>query len=342
MSQVRLGHTLYRFALSGALALVALGGCNQGDTDGGQGNDSLGIGDHPVSDGGFGAKLSIDIVEEPIPVGERVGFFVTAVDPSGLPLAFRRVFCDSEKGIAILEPSNGGVAFEHTGPDGRMSGTLGGVHKGSYIMECRLEEGFNLVARKSTKVVGEVPPGFTGFPGAAGGNLGGGLIVDDPNNNDDRILSVTFNGTGLTNDPNGPIDITRSFNCDNDATPNENAADIEPFSFDEFTVTVQNDRSEPVTITSVGFSLVQAGVTVDAPNQGTNTVIPAGGTGTIVGSFTQGSGSGKIYAGTAVTLVDGTVPVTFTVEGATTSGSESFSLQATVNVLQGNVDNCGG
>ena len=342
MSQVRIGHTLYGFALTGAIALAALSGCNQGDTDGGQGNDSLGVGDHPVSDGGFGAKLTIDIVDEPIPVAERRGFFVTATDPSGLPLAFRRVFCDSEKGIAILEPSNGGVAFEHTGPDGRMSGVLGGVHKGSFMMECRLEEGFNLVARKSTKVVGEVPPGFGGFPGAAGGNLGGGLIVDDPNNNDDRILSVAFNGQGLTNDPNGPIDISRSFNCDNDATPNENAADIEPFTFDEFVITVQNDRLEDVTISSVDFSVVQAGVTVDAPAQGTNIVIPAGGTGTVVGSFTQGSGSGKIFAGTSTTLVNGTVPVTFQVTGATNSGSESFTLEATVNVLLGDVDNCGG
>jgi hypothetical protein len=168
---VLLGQTLLVVA---ALLIV---GC-RGNTDGG---DAAVTADTPSgqysSDGAAGASLTIR-VSGSVTVGGRTGFSVTALDPTGAPLAYIRIFCESEQGIAILEPSSGGVAFEHTGPTGFMSGVLGGLLPGSYILECRGPQGFNLVDRVSINVTGSAPSGFTGFPGAAGGNLGGGVITD--------------------------------------------------------------------------------------------------------------------------------------------------------------------
>ena len=100
----------------GALALIAAGSfaaCNnsQGNTDGGSAVSNLGTGNIPVSDGGFGAKLSLSINGVPssaaptLSVGDITEFTVFAQDPRGQGLKYQRVFCESEKGIAIIEPS---------------------------------------------------------------------------------------------------------------------------------------------------------------------------------------------------------------------------------------------
>lgn len=153
--------------------------CNnsQGDTDGGSAVSNLGNGNAPVSNGGFGAKLTIDVVgdDSNIEVGEIRGYRVVATDPRGLPLANQRVFCESERGIAILEPSSGGVAFEHTSDDGHMSGKIGCITSGSFLFECRLDQGFNLVDRVHLICRGDTT---AYFPGAAGGHLGGGNLVE--------------------------------------------------------------------------------------------------------------------------------------------------------------------
>lgn len=338
MSKIRFGRALIAAALAGALALTATVGCNSGDTDGGKGNDDAGVGNTPVSNGGFGAKLTIDIVDEPIPVGGRVGFFVTAVDPAGLPLAFRRVFCDSEKGIAILEPSNGGVAFEHTGPDGRMSGVLGGVHPGSFIIECRLEEGFNLVARKSTKVTGDIPLGFNGFPGAAGGNLGGGLIVDSPEDDDVLATAVLFlvNSSG-SGEPNGPIDISRDTDCDDDPATN----DPEPYFLDEYLATIQNKRGVDAFVTDVTISIELPSGTVTTRQLLPETLIPSGGSGEVNNTFTEVVGADtKVLVGTTTAIPAGTWNVTFNFDGEDLNGDD-FDTTFTAAVTFANIDNCG-
>jgi hypothetical protein len=163
--------------LATSLFAITYVGCNGNgrDTSGDSQSDVVG---QFVSDGGAGATLTINATG-PIAVGQRISFTVTALDPSGLPLSFIRISCESEEGIAILEPSRNGVAFESTGAGGVMSGVLGGLVPGSYVLECRGPQGFNLVDRISLLVVGSAD-GFDGFPGAAGGELGGGLLVDAP------------------------------------------------------------------------------------------------------------------------------------------------------------------
>ena len=218
-------------AVAAVVTAGAFAGCNnsQGDTDGGTATDNLGTGNIPVSDGGFGAKLVLDIHDDDINVGDTVGFFVTVTDPRGQPLPFRRVFCESEHGIAILEPSKGGVAFEHTGADGRMSGRVGGLNIGSYLMECRVEEGFNLVDRKTMRIRGPIPDGFTGFPGAAGGNLGGGRIEPD---------DLTTKGVAVS--PLSVSGVEFAGNCGGAAG---------------YTVTVSNPTGLAGTITEVAYSV---------------------------------------------------------------------------------------
>lgn len=268
-----------------------------------------------------------------------LAFFVVATDPAGAPLAFRRVFCESEKGIAILEPSSGGVAFEHTGPDGSMSGLLGGVTPGSYIIECRLEEGFNLVARRRLKVSGEVPAGFAGFPGAAGGNLGGGSIQPNPNLTVD-LLQILFNGQGLTDDPNGPIDTELWTDCNFDGLAT--LSDIEPYTYDEYKLKIKNSFNEPLQIESVQFIIHDGREVTSDPRQLTGLYIGTGDTGEVVGTFTepvQAAPYIKAFAGTTSTVIDGTYNVEFIVKGTTLSG-ESFTISNTGSVTFGGVNNC--
>ncbi|MFN8390497.1 MAG: hypothetical protein U0136_09430 [Bdellovibrionota bacterium] len=349
MSQAKFGQTLFGIALAGMLASAALAGClagGGGDTDGGQGNDDAGIGAQPVSDGGFGASLTIALDDggNELRVAERKDFFVTALDPNGLPLTDRRVFCESEKGIAILEPSSGGVAFEHTGSHGTMSGVLGGVTPGSYLLECRLEEGFNLVARKHLKVIGEVPAGFQGFPGAAGGNLGGGVIVENPNDVGNSVLTVEFLTVTGQQTANGPIDTARELDCDNNVATN----DPETYGDDNFVLKIDNPENEDLVIDSVTFT-VDDGRDVESSRQKAGLVVAAGSATTLSGTFTEPvflpSGAQtdvKAFAGTSFRVLNGTFNVNFRVRAHLAASGESVSLSTGQSVTFQDVNNCGG
>lgn len=160
-------------ALLGAAVFAGICACG-GDTDGGPGNDGVGIVDGPVSDGGFGSTLLISLESggNEIAVGDREGFLVDARDPQGLPLSYQRVSCFTERGLVLVEPTTG---YEHTNANGRMSGVLGCEVAGSFLLECRLEEGFNLRARKHFRCSGD---GRAVYDGAIGGSLGGDVALD--------------------------------------------------------------------------------------------------------------------------------------------------------------------
>lgn len=230
------------FVVSGILAA-----CGGGST-----SNSGPVSEQFVSNGGAGSKLTIELDDggNEIPTAQQVHFKVTAIDPKGAPLSNIRIFCESEKGIAIIEPSSGGVAFEHTGSSGVMSGYLGGLTPGSFLLECRGPQGFNLVARKSFKVVGDIPQGFVGWPGAAGGNLGGGVTVIDPSSAL-TITEITFSNTAGDNNRSADIDLSQNQNCDNDQTTN----DPEPFTVDNFNLTFNNASTSIIFIQSIEIDL---------------------------------------------------------------------------------------
>lgn len=320
-------------------------GCTggSGDTDGGSAADAAGeLGTQFVSDGGAGASLIIKAPSE-LRVGETDGFSVTALDPSGSPLGFIRIFCESEKGIAILEPSSGGVAFEHTSAEGYMSGLLGGLLPGSYILECRAPFGFGLIHRVTIVVRGSIPDGFQGFPGAAGGNLGGqqlqDLTPDSISGEGIFISQVRFTDGPNSTSSSGPLDISRE-TCDG-GTPLDPSDDYtEPFYFNEFQVTLQNTSTQKVIVGTIGF-IVQDGGPSSTSTQSKSVVIEPGTTGVVDGILTDFlGGSAKTFAGTTDTVVIGTYRVDIVVTGESDSG-EDFTLRQSVTITFDGVNRCG-
>lgn len=318
------------FFLSASVALFA-SACDQGDTGGGLDNTTNGT--ILVSDGGFGGSLSIEVTGG-LSVGETVGFFVRAFDPTGAPYEFIRIFCESERGIAILEPSSGGVAFESTDDSGTMSGVIGGVAPGSYILECRGPIGFQLVDRVSIVITGDTPAGFTGFPGAAGGNLGGGFIEDDPEFGEGEVFvsdaSITTVG-GTTNQ----VDIIQNGDCDGSAM----TIDPEPFGIDGYSLSISNPTQSTIEIDSVTFSIAELGVT--STSQLNQDTLAANSTASLTGFFTAFDGGlTKRFAGTTVAVPAGTFNVTFTIRGSFLDESRTFSVTRSVTILADNFNNC--
>ena len=353
MARSKYAQTLLGAVLS--VALASLVGCmgGRGDTDGGGADENNGIGVQYVSDGGSGGRIELGVRgggEWPtIGVGEEREFWVKLFDPLGAPLPFIRIFCESEKGIAIVDPSSGGVAFEHTGADGIMSGVIGGLVPGSYILECRAPEGFNLIARITIRIEGEVPEGFAGWPGAAGGNLGGGYIVDETEEAEEgEGIRLSFaglrvaSGTGTTVATNPFLDIDFIADCDIfDSDP----SDPENWIADQFVLGVTNTSEEDIIVDTVEITIL--GPTTGTAVHSVQVVVPSGttanssGSANVVGQFVEPQviSGAKVLAGSGYALPRGTYPVRFRVSGSTDNG-ESFSASATISVTFDSVDNC--
>ena len=334
MLRSKLGRTIFIVLFSAVVISLAAACGGRGDTDGGQGNDNAGLGPVFVSDGGSGGTLTIT-APFTITTGSRVGFSVTAVDPTGAPLPFIRLFCESEHGIAIIEPSSGGVGFESTNADGFMSGVLGGLAPGSYILECRGPEGFNLIDRVSIVILGEVPEGFDGFPGAAGGNLGGGVIVENPTE-DVTISAIQFTGVGYGLTANAFIDISRITDCDGDPA----TVDPEPFGPDSFSLTIVNNRDSRFVVNSVRFSIAD-GTGSFSLTESQGLIIPPNSTAAVVGTFIDSVFGGKSLAGSTIPIIRGDFNVTFTVTGQTGVGGSSISFTDSIAITIDDFDRCG-
>lgn len=323
--------TILRGLIVITTAAVVFVACKQGDTDGG-GNDTT-PGVQYVSDGAAGARLTLEL-EDDLVVAGTANFLVLATDPDGAPIPFLKITCDTERGIAILEPSTG---FEHTSTRGGMSGVLGGDAPGSYLIECRGPNGTNLLVRKTLRVAGDIPPGFTGFAGAAGGGLGGGL-VDDGDDDDVDGEQVNFNDIQFTDvipvtRQVAVIDLTQIGDCDGDVM----TADAEPFGEDAYSLSISNNRDSSIEIDSVEFAI---GGVVTSFNQSTQVIIPAGAsTSALGGPYTFISG-GKRFSGTNTAVTAGTFNVTFTVTGSNLDQTEPFTITRSAVMTANNYDNC--
>lgn len=353
MSRTSLRRSLLSVGLVGVAGLaLALVGCT-GDTDGGSSAQDAEHGNQFVGAGGT-LKIDVEADENVIQVGEQVGFFVRAADNQGRPLSFIRIFCESEKGVAIIEPSSGGVAFEHTGADGSMSGRIGGLTPGSYLLECRAPQGFNLVDRVTVKVRGEVPLGFQGFPGAAGGNLGGGRLIEQTPPPDGgvglRIAAVRVTDAGGTNST-GPLDVVQNICVDNAGLCSQTCT-AEPFTFSTYQVFIRNDTEQVAFIESITFEL--DGTNVLTTEGQAVEVAKGGGQATISGVLTTAVGcpgtsspesdichnSGDSGANASnEPVVPGTANYLITVRGETEAG-ESFTIEKEVAIQYDYVNNC--
>jgi hypothetical protein len=159
---------------------ATLAGClgGQGSTDGGSGADGDFQDDIFVSDESTTGGMRLEIAESSIAVGDTSEFLVFVRDEQQQPVPNINVICDSEGGVAILEPSTG---YALTNGRGAMSGVIGCEAPGSFQLVCRLSVGANRRQFASVRCTGDTPSDFEGFPGAGGGGLGGGSVKSAAN-----------------------------------------------------------------------------------------------------------------------------------------------------------------
>ena len=240
-----------------ALVVACVGG--GGDTDGGKSGDLADAynGDTFVADDDTVGRIEVDVLEPDLQVALTSGFFVRVFDAAGAPVPNIKVSCDSEQGVAIVEPTTG---TEITDAGGEISGKIGCEVPGSYQFGCRLPVGGN--RRKFVKIVcnGPIPNGFTGFPGAAGGGLGTGGSgtaqdggVGGVNPDGVRITSIAISDTGVSSASTTSIDTTFS-DCDTDAA----TFTAEPFFDTSATFKVVNNSNLNIRFKSLRYTVPNA------------------------------------------------------------------------------------
>ncbi len=243
-----------RFGLQTVLlgSIAALWGClgGQGSTDGGSGADNNSRGSVFVADETTTGGIEVEVEEASIAVGDTSGFFVRVQNARQEGVSNINVACDSESGVAIIEPQTG---YELTNASGVMSGVIGCERPGSFQLVCRLSVGANRRKFVSVRCTGDIPSGFQGFPGAGGGGLGGGAQTND--DGDVRIVSAGFvdDGDALSADvaTSESIDISQDADCDNTAS----TSDPEPF-FDTYVkLKVENNLAERVRFRYLQYSV---------------------------------------------------------------------------------------
>lgn len=244
------------------VGLLGFLGC-QGNTDGGAAASPDYQDDVFVGDESSTGSIKVELTHSSISVGETAGFKVTVRDSNGEPVPNVRVVCDTEQGVALIEPTTG---YELTNSSGVMSGIVGCAAPGSFQMVCRLSIGANRRQFVSVGCTGDIPAGFSGFPGAGGGGLGGGSQLGD--NGEIRITNAGFDDDGNFDTKTVPsdasVDISQQADCDGVAT----TSDVEPF-YDTYAVLqVENNLEERVTLLYLECSV--AGV------DGTNNVADCG------------------------------------------------------------------
>lgn len=306
--------------------------CDRGDTGQNLGNPTPGA--VLVANGGFGSTLNID-VQGDLRTGDTVGFFVEARDPNGAPLPFLSIFCDTEDGLALLEPTSGS---ERTDQNGLMSGVIGGENPGSFVLECRGPAGSGLRDRVSIVSVGEIPGDFAGFAGSAGGNLGGGAVDGDLGNGETDVFVSQVEIQAIGTDAVNSIDLIQNPRCNMDNDPDDpSAPEPEPFGIDNYVLSISNPSLSTVEIDSVSFT--SGGVVSSV--QLNQITIPAGGSTTLSGPFSSFNGGGvKVLAGTTAVLTQGLFNTTFTVTGSFINESQPFTVTRAVTVVLDNFDNC--
>lgn len=326
------------------VALACCSGGTDGASAGGSSNDDF------VSTDSTTGKLVLTVVDKDMSVSATSGFGIKVTDAQGRGVPNIRVACDSEEGVAILEPVTG---TELTNSNGDMSGVIGCAAPGSYQFACRLNVGAN--KRELVDVICRppVPTGFTGFPGAGGGGLGGG--ADDDDDGDVRIKSASYIDDGqLSSDAAATfsIDVVQDICSDSvgAGTPTP-TPELEPFYDTGVRVTVQNNTNQIVTCTSATYRVANAG---SLANSGTNFVSDAialqgeaneidsnGGESSFVFLVFDVTSSGKNFVGSSDPIPNGYgfKAVTLTLNCENDSGDD-FTITSTKTLSFDNFDRC--
>ena len=122
MKKINTAQKLLNLLIAVSLVLLLIS-CGSGNTSKGPEADSLD--GQFVADGSADSGLRIRVLNE-VAVGGTSRFTVTATDPNGAPLAFIRIFCNTEDGLSILDPVSAGISVGITSSQGVVSGTIGG------------------------------------------------------------------------------------------------------------------------------------------------------------------------------------------------------------------------
>ena len=209
-----------------------------------------------IANGSNTGSIDIDINRTRLAVSETSGFKVTVTDQFGAPVRNIPVSCDTEIGLAILEPSTG---TEFTDSNGVMSGVMGCSQPGSYQMMCEFTAGFSQQRFVDIICEGGVPSGFTGFgEGAGGGGLGtgGSTVTDDGapggvGNSNVRITDIGFSDGGS----DGPFIDTSRRNCETDP---EADPQCEIFTDSLVTFTISNNSNQNLRFTGYNYTVPNA------------------------------------------------------------------------------------
>ncbi len=325
------------FLLVGVAGLLTscLGG---GDTDGGKAGDETFDGSQFVGEGA--GTIDVVVTETQLQVSDVSGFRVRIRDASGRPVPLTRVSCDSELGVAIIEPNTG---VEITDANGEISGVLGCAAPGSYQFGCRMPIAGSKRDFETIRCAGPVPSGFDGFDGAGGGTLGTGGAGDfddggtsgNDNENGITITSVKLSDRGSTATTTSSIDTSQNGDCDNDNT----TSDPEPFFDTQISFTVQNNSNSTITFSSYRYSI--SGVVNSGSLAFTSSpLVEPGKVTTLTSLFAKASGGSKFFYDSDVAIGSiGFKNITVTLIGVNDSGEEVRITGRTVASFD-NYDNC--
>lgn len=254
------------FKINRAMTLLVVGtsfgllaGCG-GSSTGSDGKSTVGT--QFVSDETTTGSLELELKDDTLEVGQTAGFFAHVRDENGKGIPSISVACDSERGVALIDPLLGRAM---TDSNGSVSGIWGCESPGSFQVGCRMATGGNRRQFATIKCTGNPPSGFTGFPGAGGGGLGSGGGVLDPGSGGPgsvdglvRIADIQVVDISGESDAVPEIDLSQSL-CEGGATPNDTSDDtLEGWGDDEVVITIQNDSDRVVEFTGFRY-VVKAG-----------------------------------------------------------------------------------
>ena len=271
-------------------------GCS-GDTSGGSSEDAN-VADLAFS--GSSGDIDLELNSDQFPVSQTVGFKVDVDGANGVPAANLVVSCNTESGLAIIEPSSNSFV---TDSNGVASGIVGCAAPGSWQMLCSVA-GVNAFA--TVICTGDFPLGFVGFPDAGGGTLGGGVANQGgqfdgaPGGSDIAAASISSLTVQDNGEPTNNIDVVLD-ECNANFPGPDEESDPEDFGGAELKAVVNNSGGQNILIT--GYSIEVPEGTGDGTstfNSGVLAItisLPTNATSDLTLPLAFASGGGKIYAG---------------------------------------------
>lgn len=293
-----------------------------------------------VSDDDTAGSLSMSVNNSSIAIANTSSFSVSLRDVNGSPVPNVRISCDTEAGLALIEPSTG---IFLTDSFGSSSGVVGCEASGSFQLACRGPIGFGRRIFTTVKCSGVAPVGFTGFDGAGGGGLGGGAADDGSDSGsafDVRLTSLQFFDDGGANATTS-IDVLQGV-CG--TAPDLTA---EPFFDTTAQFTIENNSTEIVRFTSYRYTVFNFDLNGNRHTSpvinfiGETSAIAGGGaTATFTALFADAdSGAKNFFGRTSPIGQQGFLNIEFTLLGETSAG-EAISVNARTALSFDNFNGC--